>query len=217
MLCRLGFVLAGCTQIRHKRHMDIECIFAPDLMSQLPDRFEERLALDIAGRAADLRDDHIRIAAFADAVNEMLDLVGDMRDDLHGASEVFAAALLVQHICIDLAGREIGKTVQILVDEALIMSEVEVGFRAVLGHIDLAVLIGAHRAGIDVDVGIELLCGDLQAAGFEQPSERCRRDALAEPRNHAAGHKNILCHCAPPFNLLHTSADTDCRCPASRS
>ena len=91
--------------------MDIERVFAPDLVTKLPDRFEKRLAFNIAGRAADLRNDDIRIALFADTVNEMLDLIGDMRDDLHGASEILAPALLLQHIGVNLSGREIGKAV----------------------------------------------------------------------------------------------------------
>ena len=35
------------------------------------------------------------------------------------------------------------------------MAEVEVGFSTILGHIYLTVLIRAHGARIDVDVGIE--------------------------------------------------------------
>ena len=75
------------------------------------------------------------------------------------------------------------------------MAEIKVGFGTVLGDIDLAVLVGTHRAGIDIDIRVELLRSDLQSAAFEQPSERCRRDALAEPRHHTAGHEYILCHC----------------------
>ena len=44
------------------------------------------------------------------------------------------------------------------------MSEVKVCFRAVLGDINLAVLIRAHGAGVNVDVRVKLLRRDLQAA-----------------------------------------------------
>ncbi len=37
--------------------------------------------------------------------------------------------------------------------EALVVAEIEVGLRAVVGHEHLAVLVGRHRAGIDVEVG----------------------------------------------------------------
>ena len=46
------------------------------------------------------------------------------------------------------------------VGEALVVAEVEVGLGAVVGHEDLAVLVRAHRAGIHVDVRVELHVGD---------------------------------------------------------
>jgi hypothetical protein len=56
--------------------------------------------------------------------------------------------------------------------------EVEVGLRAVVGHVDLAVLVRAHRARVDVDVRVELDEGDAQAARLEQ---RADADADASP------------------------------------
>ena len=95
---------------------------------------------DVAGGAADLGDDDVGVGLLADRVDERLDLVGDVGDDLHGLAEVFAGALLVQHVPVDLAGGEVGELVEVLVDEALVVAEVEVGLRAVLGDEDLAVL-----------------------------------------------------------------------------
>ena len=60
---------------------------------------------------------------------------------------------------------------QLLVDEALVVAEVEVGLGAVVGDEDLAVLVRRHRAGIDVEIGVELLDGDGDAAGFEDAAE----------------------------------------------
>ena len=117
-----------------------------------------------------------------------------MGDHLHGLPQILAPALLVQHVPVDLAGGEVRVAVQILVDEALVVAEVEVGLGAVLGDVDLPVLIGAHGTGIDVDVGVELLRGDLQPARLQQTAERGRGDALAEAGDHAARHENILCH-----------------------
>ncbi len=45
---------------------------------------------------------------------------------------------------------------------------------------DLAVLERAHRPGIDVDVGIELLQLHPEAPADQQAPDRDRRDALAE-------------------------------------
>ena len=83
------------------------------------------------------------------------------------------------------------------------MAEVEVGLRAVLGDEYLAVLERAHGARVDVDVGVELLRGNFQAAAFQQPAERCGRDALAQTGNHAAGHEDVLCHISiSPLNTV---------------
>ena len=117
-----------------------------------------------------------------------------MRDDLHRLAEIFAAPLLVEHVPVDLAGREVGVLVQILVDEALIVAEIEIGLRAVLGDVYLTVLVRTHRAGVYINIGIELLRRNLQAARLEQTAERGRRNAFAESGNNAACNKNVLGH-----------------------
>ena len=78
-------------------------------------------------------------------------------DDLHALAEVFAGALLAQHLLVDLTGGDVRLLAQIHVEEALIVADVEIGFGAVLGDVDLTMLERVHRAGIDVDVGIKFL------------------------------------------------------------
>ena len=174
--------------------MNKQAVAAADLGRHLTDGFKERLGLNIAGRAADLGDDNIRRGLFADRIDERLDFVGDMRDDLHGFAQIFARALLVEHVPVYLAGGQVGELVQVLVDEALVVAEVEVGLRAVVGDINLAVLERAHRAGVNIDIRIQLLRGNLQAAAFEQAAERRGRDALTQTGDNTAGHKDVFCH-----------------------
>ena len=81
---------------------------------------------------------------------------------------------------------------EVLVDEALVVADVEVGLGAVLGDEDLAVLERAHRPRVDVQVRIELLQLDAQAARFEQPAERGGDDSLAERRDDAPGDEDVL-------------------------
>ena len=95
-----------------------------------------------------------------DARDALLDLVRDVRDDLDRAAEEVAAALLGDDGLVDLAGRDVGALGQVLVDEALVVAEVEVGLGAVVGDEHLAVLVRRHRARIDVDVRVELQDGD---------------------------------------------------------
>ena len=109
-----------------------------------------------------------------------LDLVGDVRDDLDGVAEVLAATLLGDHRRIHLSRRDIGRTGQVAVEEALVVPDVEVGLGAVLGDEHLAVLERVHGAGVDVEVGVQLLHGDLQAPRGQQLAEAGRRQALTE-------------------------------------
>src|SRR5438477_8563627 len=93
---------------------------------------------------------------------------------------------------VDATRRNIIHLRQRAVDEALVVPEVEVGLRAVVGDVHLAVLERRHGARIDVDVGIELLDGHAEAALHQHPTERGGRDALAERRDDATGHEDVL-------------------------
>ena len=64
--------------------------------------------------------------------------------------------------------------------EALVMAEVEIGLGAVVGDEDLAVLIRRHRAGIDVEIGIELAQAHLVAARLQQRAERRGCETLTQ-------------------------------------
>ena len=125
-----------------------------------------------------------------DQRDPLLDLVGDVRDHLDGAAEVVAAALAADDRVVDAAGGDVGGAAGVGVGEALVVAEVEVGLGAVLGDEHLAVLVGRHRARVDVDVGVELLQPDGQAARDEQAPDRGGGDALAERGHDAAGHED---------------------------
>ncbi len=100
-------------------------------------------------------------------------------DDLHGRAEVVTAPLARDDLLVDLPCRHVGRDGQVLVDEALVVPKVEVGLGAVVRDEDLTVLVGAHRAGVDVEVGVELLEGDTQAPGLQDVPDRGRGDAFA--------------------------------------
>ena len=121
-----------------------------------------------------------------------LDLVGDVRDDLHGVAEVLAAALARDDLRVDLAGRDVRRLAQLDVEEALVVADVEVGLGAVVGHEDLAVLERVHRARVDVQVRVELLHDDAQSAGGEQIAEARGGEALAQRGNDTPGHEDVL-------------------------
>jgi len=170
VLRRFGFQLAGGADIRHEGEMNIDAILPAGFKTKLANGFEKRQTLNVADGAADFGDDDVIIVAvMVRGVDDaFLDFVGDVRNDLHGFAEIIAAALFGDDGVINLAGGGVVLLRHVDVDEALVMAEIEIGFRAVFGDVHFAVLIRTHRAGIDVEVRIEFEHGDFEAARFEQ-------------------------------------------------
>ena len=88
-LRRLRLHLAGGLEIRDEGDEQDDGILLADLVLELADGLQEGLALHVADRAADLDDGDLVLAA----IEAALDLVGDVRDDLHRAPAEVAAAL----------------------------------------------------------------------------------------------------------------------------
>ncbi len=142
VLGRLGLELAGGVDIGHQGQVDIGGLAARQLVAELADGLEERQALDVADRAADLHQEEIEIVGAGK--DEFLDHVGNVRDHLHGAPEIAALALLVDHLLVDAARRDVVRLRRRHAGEALVMAEVEIGLGPVVGDVDLAVLEGRH-------------------------------------------------------------------------
>ena len=85
--------------------------------------------------------------------HRVLDLVGDVGDDLDGLAEVVAAALFGDDLLVDAAGGEVVIAGEMGVGEAFVVAEVEVGLGAVVGDEDFAVLEGRHGAGSTLRYG----------------------------------------------------------------
>ena len=166
-LGRLGLHFLGSTQIRDQGHMDQDRIVAAHFMLELTDGLQERLALDIAHRAAHLDNGDSGILISEIAVEAALDLIRDMGNHLYRAAAVIAAALFLQYGPVDLASSHVGVLAQILVNETLIMTKIQIGLRAVLRDEHFAVLDGIHRAGIDIDIGVKFLHRDFVAPRFQ--------------------------------------------------
>ena len=148
------------------------------LVAELADRLEEGQALDVAHGAADLAQHEID--ALIAGGDEGLDRVGDVGDHLHRGAEIVAAPLLADDLLIDAPGGDVVGLACRAPGEALVMAEVEIGLRAVVGDEHLAVLIGAHGPRIDVEIGVELAQANAIAACLQQRTKRRRSETLAE-------------------------------------
>ena len=173
--------------------MHEEDVLAAELVPDLTRGLDERLRLDVTDGAADLGDDDIGLRVLGCLQpHAPLDLVGDVRDDLHRVAEVLTPALAGDDLGVDLSGRDVGRLAQVDVEEPLVVPDVEVGLSTVIGHEDLAVLERVHRSGVDVQIRVELLHHDPQAARGEEVAEACGSQTLAEGGNDTSRDENML-------------------------
>ena len=88
--------------------MDENGIFMTDLMLELTDSLQKRLAFDITDGSAHLNNSNLSIGGGIVAVEAALDLIGDMRDDLNGTSAKITAAFFLEYAPVYLTGGDIG-------------------------------------------------------------------------------------------------------------
>jgi hypothetical protein len=200
MLRGFGLQLARRFDIGHERQVHERGAVAAEFVAELADRLEERQAFDVAHRAADLDQQEVDIALVRH--HEILDGVGHVGDHLHRAAQIAAPALAVDHPLIDAAGGDVVGFRGRHRREALVMAEVEIGLRAVVGHVDLAVLERAHRARIDVEIGIEFPQPHTIAACLQERAESRRRQTFAQRGDHAAGDEYQPRHGIRPYAEL---------------
>ena len=60
------------------------------------------------------------------------------------------------------------------------MSEIQIGFMAVFGHIAFAVLIRIEGTRVNIDIGVKLLNRNSVATCLEQTGQRSRDDSFAK-------------------------------------
>jgi hypothetical protein len=177
--------------------VDVKTISARLFLAELADGLEEWEALDIADGAANF-DQHEIIPIIA-GTDEVLDGVRHMRNHLHGPAQKVAAPFLGDDFLIDPAGGDVVLLVGVAPREALIMAKVEVGLGPVIGDKHFAMLIRAHGARIDVEIGVKLAQADRKSARLQQRTQCRRSQAFAKGRDHAASDENISRHGILPY------------------
>jgi hypothetical protein len=170
--------------------MNVERVLAADVQAELADGFEEWHALDVTDRAANLDEHDVHIASRHP--DRVLDLVGDVRNDLHRPAQIVPAPFLLNDGEVDLAGRPVAVARRHHAGEAFVVAQIQIRLRAVIGDVDLAVLVRAHRPGVDVDVRVELLQGNRVAVVFEETADRRGSQSLAQGGDDAAGDEDVF-------------------------
>ncbi len=164
-----GFEFCRGFEVGDKRQMDKEAVLLANFLRKLTNGLQKRQALDISNGSTDFSNDDIG-GAIGHSADDPFDLVGDVRDDLNSFTEKLTVSFLFDHGQIDLTGCVIRISSQRSAGEAFVVSQVQIGFTAIIEDINFPVLIGAHRPGIDIDIGVEFLHADAEAARFQQHS-----------------------------------------------
>ena len=181
--------------------MDKKHIFTAFFVGNLTDAFKESLTFYIAYGTADFADDHIRCRfsgggfLLSQSIDACLDFLGDVRNDLNGGTQIIAAALSGKYIPVDFAGADAAAACQIFIDETLVMAQVKVGFRSVVGDKNLSVLIRAHGSRIYVEIRVKFLEQHPQTSLLEQPAQRCSAYSLSKSGDYTSCDKDVFCHC----------------------
>src|SRR3972149_1965752 len=192
MLRRLCLELTRGPYVRDQSDVDIDRIPMAYTQRELPDCLKKRQAFDITDRAANLGDDDVVFPCSSNVRNAALDFIGNMRNDLNGGAEIIPFSFLGDNFIIDLTGGRVVLPGHAHVEKSLVVSEVQIRFGAVIGHIDFPVLERIHRSGIHVDVGVEFLNRYTEPPGLKKQSQRCRGDPLPQRGNDPSRDTNIL-------------------------
>ncbi len=194
MLCRFRFQFACRRNIRHERNVNKNRVISAFFVAHLPNRFQKRQTFDVADCAADFDDQNVRLFRFGHGANRHFYLVRNVRNDLNRLAEIIAAPFFFNDAQINSTARPIVRLRHLRVCKSLVMSQIQIGFRAVVRNVTFAVLKRRHRSRINIDIRIELHHLHFRAACFEQTANRTSRQTFAQTRNHTACYENIFCH-----------------------
>jgi len=175
-----------------KGDMNIEDILPPHITSHLADGLQKWKPLYVAHSASHLDNNHIGFRLLSYLPKTPLYLIGDMRHHLDGATKEHTLPLLSDDGTINLPGGHTGGSGEVGIDEAFVMTQVEVSFGTILGNVDLAMLIRRHCTWIDIDIRVQLLNGDRDITTLQNLPYGCGSDTLPYRANYTTSYKYIL-------------------------
>lgn len=179
LLCRLRLLLA--VDNGYVRNVDLQKVVLAGTSPQLRHGLNKGHALNIANGSSELDNADIRLLARVvdgyarHPLDPVLDRICDVRDDLHGFTQVVAPPLALNYMLVYLARRDVVLAGEGDVQVALVVAEIEVDFAAVGEDEDFAVpvlllngllyiggrwrssiLLGVHGPRIDIEVRVDL-------------------------------------------------------------
>lgn len=125
--------------------MDLKEVVLSGSASELSHGLDEWRRLDISNGSSKLDNADIWSLVgvvnwdLSNALNPILDRIGQMWNDLNSASEVVAATLLLDNVLVDFAGCDVVLAGESDVEVTLVVAKIEVDLSAVVENEDLTV------------------------------------------------------------------------------
>src|SRR5687767_5241109 len=124
--------------------------------------------------------------------NPVLDRPCQMGNYLDIVTVKFAGSFVLDKLEQHPAGHQRADRSHFVISKPFVMTEVEIGFGAVLSDKTFAMLARIKQAGVDVKIRIAFLEVDAQAARLEEVADRGGGYTLSQSGKHASCHKHIL-------------------------
>jgi hypothetical protein len=105
-----------------------------------------------------------------------------------------------------LAGGDRAAPGQVRIQESLVVAQVQVGLAAIVGDEDFAMLMVSQIAWIYIEIGVELLDRDGEAARLEDSADGRSSDPLTDGAHYPARDEDVLRHSiqlAAPVGAAH--------------
>mmetsp|Transcript_20188 Transcript_20188/g.55927 ORF Transcript_20188/g.55927 Transcript_20188/m.55927 type:complete len:219 (-) Transcript_20188:119-775(-) len=198
MLTWFRFLLACGAHDRDHTNMRHQKVFWPDLEQELLQRLQVDGALYVPNCASQFDQTHVRPLlpcvdrSPGDIQDPVLDRVSDVRNHLDGFAEVVSRALTFYHLLVYLARGDAMAGCQRDIEKTLVVPQIQIDLPPILENVHLAMLEGAHRAGVDVQVWVYLNRRDSQPMGPQHHADGRDRCALAEARHSPASDDEVL-------------------------
>ncbi len=110
----------------------------------------------------------------------VFDFVGDVGDELNGGFEVFSVPFVLNDAFEDLALAETVELGKLAVGEAFVVAKIEISLCSIVEDVNFPVLIGRHRAGVDIKVRVKFLKLNLESAMFEEGADGGGGESFSE-------------------------------------
>jgi len=111
MLGGLGFQFSGGFNIWQPGNVDVERIITPKITTKLAEGFQEWQAFNVSHGTAHFNQHNFSPGGFCNSGNPAFDFIGNMWNDLNGATKKITMAFLGYYFRIHLSGGDIADAI----------------------------------------------------------------------------------------------------------